>query len=57
MVLSKEYGKRAEAIGFVQKVMAMLSLIFFGGIIVSELWRTLGKGLRGKLKPLILINP
>jgi len=42
MVLSKEYGKRAEAIGFVQKVMAMLSLIFFGGIIVSELWRTLG---------------
>jgi tyrosine-specific transport protein len=39
MVLSKEYRKRASALPMFQNALAMLSLVFFGGIIIQELWR------------------
>lgn len=39
MVLSKEYSRRMGAIGYKQRLAAYASLIFFGGIILQEIYR------------------
>jgi tyrosine-specific transport protein len=41
MMLSKEYNKRMPPNSLTQKILAVLSLIFFSGIILTEAWRVL----------------
>lgn len=38
MILSKEYSKQAGGLSMTNKILAYLSLVFFTGIILSELW-------------------
>jgi tyrosine-specific transport protein len=41
MILSREYAKRMGAVSLTQKILAGMSLLFFGGIIINEIWRIL----------------
>jgi tyrosine-specific transport protein len=41
MVLSREYNKRMGPLSLVQKALAVLSIVFFTGIVLNEIWRVL----------------
>lgn len=42
MILSKEYNKRNMPISLLPKIMVLLSLLFFIGIVVTEFWKMMG---------------
>jgi tyrosine-specific transport protein len=41
MILTKEYSKRLKPVSLIEKTLALISLVFFSGIIITEIWRIL----------------